>query len=350
MNAIPIFLLAASTLVAAGRTQGAADDFLAGYAAAVLAREFQLPSARVTAAGGVITVPHADLGDRDPGRVRRELAAIPGVRRVDFAGESAAAEAALEEPRSFLARSPLLFEPLHADPRWPHFSAAWHDYRDEPGLDNIAAVSFGESFSLLRWGAAEASRWELGLQAGVFSIFDLDADSFDLVNADYFVGPVVTWRDGSLSAMGRVYHQSSHLGDEYLLRAEPERINLSYEVFDLLASVDVTSALRVYGGAGYVLHSDTPLENWLLQSGVELFGAPVGGSGFRPLAACDLQMREETDWRGDVSARAGIEFSDPGGSGGRMQILLEYYRGRSPNGQFFTEDIELFGLGVHLYF
>lgn len=33
-----------------------------------------------------------------------------------------------------------------------------------------------------------------------------------------------------------------------------------------------------------------------------------------------------------------------------MQILLEYYSGRSPNGQFFSQDIELLGIGVHLYF
>ena len=30
--------------------------------------------------------------------------------------------------------------------------------------------------------------WEVGVQAGVFAFFDLDAESTDLVNADYLVG------------------------------------------------------------------------------------------------------------------------------------------------------------------
>ena len=29
---------------------------------------------------------------------------------------------------------------------------------------------------------------ELGIQAGVFVIFDIDSQSFDLINADYLVG------------------------------------------------------------------------------------------------------------------------------------------------------------------
>lgn len=355
MHAIPSVLLVASLLTVALRAQGHTDDFLAGYATAVLEREFQMAGAKVTANNGVLAVRNSDLGARDPERVRLALASIPGVVRVDIVAAPATGSAAAEPPavdgaRSWLSRNPLLFEPLHADPRWPHFSLAWHDYRDEPGLDDVAAVSFGESFSLVRRETASANQWELGLQAGVFAIFDLDAESFDLVNADYFFGPAATWRADRFSAMARVYHQSSHLGDEYLLGTAPERINLSYEVVDLLASFDATDALRLYAGGGYVVHSDTPLEPWLLQSGAELFGEPFGGSGWRPLVACDLQMREETDWRGDVSARLGLEFADPERRGGRLQILLEFYRGRSPNGQFFAEDIELLGLGVHVYF
>jgi hypothetical protein len=33
-----------------------------------------------------------------------------------------------------------------------------------------------------------------------------------------------------------------------------------------------------------------------------------------------------------------------------MQILIEWYQGHSPNGQFFRQRIEYLGLGVHFHF
>jgi hypothetical protein len=43
----------------------------------------------------------------------------------------------------------------------------------------------------------------------------------------------------------RVLHQSSHLGDEFLLRNRTTRINLSYEALDLLLSYETEFGLRL---------------------------------------------------------------------------------------------------------
>ena len=32
------------------------------------------------------------------------------------------------------------------------------------------------------------------------------------------------------------------------------------------------------------------------------------------------------------------------------RVLLEYFRGRSPNGQFYRDKVEYLGLGVHFHF
>lgn len=357
--------------------QERSDAFLAGYVAAVLENELRVPSARVAVRDGSVTIRLADPGDLDGARIRDRLKSIPGVVAIAFesqplAGSAATTRPAVGEradepsglhatrgaavtearvaPESFLLRTPSLFEPVYADPRWPHFSAAYHLHSGSDEIRHAAAVSFGESFSFYRHSSAGSGQWELGLQAGVNAIFDLAAASKDLVNADYFVGPVFAWRRDRISFLGRLYHQSSHLGDEYLLRTRVTRVNLSYEVLDLLASWDVTDALRVYGGGGRVLHSYTPLKPWLSQAGVEFLGSPFGKSGVRPLAALDLQARQQSDWSLDRSVRAGIQVEDLAGRGLRMQVLLEYYRGTSPNGQFFVEDIEYYGLGVHFYF
>jgi hypothetical protein len=34
----------------------------------------------------------------------------------------------------------------------------------------------------------------------------------------------------------------------------------------------------------------------------------------------------------------------------KIQLLLEYYNGHSPNGQFFDRKIEYIGTGIHLHF
>src|SRR2546429_8496104 len=92
--------------------------------------------------------------------------------------------------------------------------------------------------------------WEVGVQAGVFAVFDLDAFSKDLVNADYLVAFPLSYRYADFSAMLRVFHQSSHLGDEFLLRTKTNRVNLSYESVDLKLSYDFGDLVRVYGGTG----------------------------------------------------------------------------------------------------
>ena len=350
MAFLPLLSLATSALA-----QAPTDEHIAGYATAVLEREFHVPSALVRVESGVLWVDGANLDAATRARARQVLGHIPGVLRVEIAegpplGTSpGSARSVAETPGiSWLSRTPLVFEPLHADPRWPHFSASYELYRGNDDLGRVGAARFGESFSLYR-NSTKKEQWDIGLQAGVFAIFDLDAKSADLVNADYFFGPAFAWRRGAWSALGRVYHQSSHLGDEYLLRTGAPRLNISYEVLDALVSWDATDALRLYAGGGWLMHTDTPLERWIVEAGAELFGPALSGA-VRPLVALDVQSRQQNDWSRDTSVRAGIQIEDPGAKGMRMQVLLEYYRGRSPNGQFFEHDIEFYGLGVHFYF
>ena len=82
------------------------------------------------------------------------------------------------------------------------------------------------------------------MQGGVFSIFDVGKQSIDLVNADYLVGFMASYRNGGLSGFIRLHHQSSHLGDEFLVNNPGvERINLSFEELDAKLSYELASWL-----------------------------------------------------------------------------------------------------------
>jgi hypothetical protein len=161
-----------------------------------------------------------------------------------------------------------------------------------------------------------------------------------------------TWRRGAFSTLGRVFHQSSHLGDELLVRSRIERVNLSYESVDLKLSYDLPGGFRVYGGGGYLFDQDPEsLKPWSVQGGAE-FRSPwkLAAGWIRPVAAVDLQSREENRWNLDVSVRAGIQLENVRVLERNLQLLFEYFYGNSPDGQFYKNRVEYLGLGVHFHF
>jgi hypothetical protein len=336
------------------------DPYLAGYAGAVLEREFKLPRRVVTVDNGVLTLDGAQLASADRAALVKTLSSLPGVVRVEVREAATRMPAVVPDvapaavstlPTGFLP-SGHLFQPLLADPRWPHFSAAYRYYLNNRDLANVGAVSFGETIPLVRGGAFADSQWEAGIQAGVFALFQMDAPSKDLLNADYFASLFGTWRLGAFSALGRVFHQSSHLGDELLLRTRLERINLTYESVDLKLSYDLPWGLRVYGGGGYLFDQEPEnLKPWAAQGGVE-FRSPwtVAAGHIRPVAAVDLQTREENRWHLDLSVRGGIQLENVRVLERNLQLLVEYFHGNSPDGQFYKKRVDYLGLGAHFHF
>jgi hypothetical protein len=219
----------------------------------------------------------------------------------------------------------------------------------------IAAVAYGERFGLARWpGAAAGDGWQVGLSGAVFAQFDLEAPSSDLINSDFTIGIPLTYRRGAFSARTRVYHQSSHLGDEFLLRTQPVRVNLSYESVELLVAYDFDQ-WRIYGGGETLFHREPEeLESGIGHAGVEYRHARpafqvtrVGAAHF--VTGLDAKSFEQHDWDRAVSVKSGFEFRpvhEAAYQGRYLRLLVEYYDGPSPYGQFLTEDIRYAGFAV----
>ena len=330
------------------------DEFIRGYATAILERELSLRTGGLEVRDGVVLVRENELGEVPVEKVRTVLSRIQGVREVRFLqgppGERPPAVPATGGGWS-LFPDERLFQPLIADPRWPHFAMSYEYFRrsEFPKLKNVGAVSLGETFECVGYESESAGRFALGLQPAIFAIFNMDALSHDLVNADYRIAVPLDYRYGLFSAEARVLHQSSHLGDEFLLDTPTQRINLSYEAVELLVSVE-TGKLRFYAGAADIVHSEPDLDPWSAQAGVELMLPTFLGDAMSPLLAVDLKARQETDWSPDLCVRFGVEFASPEKQRRRVQLLLEYYRGRNPNGQFYLERVEYLGVGLHVHF
>ena len=340
------------------------DEFIRGYISALVENNlFQITIESFQVRDGAVYLKCQKLSEGQQNRISKIILNIEGVQGVEVLTKGVPSINKSEQKEQVkLKREPelptfllndKLFQPLIADPRWPHFSATYQRYVNDDQLKNVAATSFGESFSIYRFNGPWDSTMEFGIHAGVFAVFDLDTQSFDLINADYLVGIPLTIKKGNFSNMTRLFHQSSHLGDEFLLRGQTkERINLSYESLNSVFSYNLPIGLRVYAGGGYLMRRDpSDLKPWSTQAGLE-FRSPLTwmGDALRPLAAIDVQNREESDWHTDISIRAGIQFENPDFLSRKMQILLEYYNGKSPNGQFFERNIEFYGAGIHFFF
>jgi hypothetical protein len=224
---------------------------------------------------------------------------------------------------------------------------------DDPDVEDttIGAIGLGDSFGLLRWGGSRPGDGvHLALAGAVFAQFDLDAPSSDLINADYIVALPLTWRRGWLSTRFRLYHQSSHLGDEYVLRSDQiQRENLSFESFEALVSVEA-GPIRLYAGAEHLFRREpNSLEQKLAHGGLEL--RTNAARVLSLVAGTDIKSSEQYDWELALSARAGLQIAPRARAGHplrRVLLLAEYYEGPSPYGQFFIDDIRYAGFGVHL--
>ena len=249
-----------------------------------------------------------------------------------------------------------IFCPLIADPKQPRSFASllrgtFPSIEKPSGKGTtIGSVGLGDYFGLVRWGGPRAGEGlQLDVVGAIFAQFDLDSPSNDLINADYIIGLPLTYRRSGFSMLARVYHQSSHLGDEYLLRSSPiQRENLSFESLELLASQEI-GPLRLYGGGERLFRRepDTVKAN-LLHTGAELRSGRAGL--VQLVGGVDLKTTEQHNWAQALSGRAGLELArpSPGGHPVRLvMILLELYKGPSPYGQFFQEDISYVGVGIN---
>jgi len=354
-----LMLSCSSVHTAAADTAG--DGFLTGYIAAVLEREllWERDSYILQMAEGVVTI---TLRNDDP---ERQKAAGKALRMIDgLQGWAIVVKSANNvnpstanrfmgitgESHSFPTGD--LFRPLIADPKQPQFFVSINRFRSLGVRYTMASVGFGETFGLYRFSdSRKRNGLQLSLEAALFAQFNLDTASSDLINADYTIGIPFTYRRGDNSLRLRMYHQSSHLGDEFLQSVNPpERVNLSYEAIELIYSRE-WRAWRVYGGGEYLVHKEpSDLKPMSAHWGIEYRGSkPLVWNG-RPIGGGDMKSLEENNWTINTSIKAGLEFGRPNPGQRRLRLMAEWYHGFDPHGQFYRNKVEYYGIGVCLGF
>lgn len=174
------------------------------------------------------------------------------------------------------------------------------------------------------------------LHAGVFSRFDIERPDQEFQEVHYRVGFLFRAGLGPVAARAEIYHVSSHLGDEYLVRTGTDPISTSREGIELLAQAAPLAGIVVYGGGGLLLRSSEDFDRVSLRAGAEW--RQHRGPGPRLYASADAFAWAESDWEPMVSLEAGLGL----GAHARVGVMAGF--GPSRAEQFFRESETLAGV------
>ncbi len=343
------------------------DPYLEGYITSIIERELKWPrdTYRIEVRDGVatITIPEETKQARTSDIER--LNKIDGIEGLQIA-VGTLKEGKITKNRALRWMSKALgmskqviffpvgdlFKPLLADPKQPQFFISFLRYSD-PAQPNrkipAASVGYGEAFGIYRFlGRRPQEGVQFNIEGALFAQFDLEARSKDLINADYVLGFPLTYRKNDFSAKFRLYHQSSHLGDEFLLNARANRVNLSYEAAELIASYELNNFRGYLGGEELMRKEPEDLDRFSLHTGAEYESKKRIWRNARLVVGLDLKSYKQHDWDVDTSFKGGLKFGQTESGRRHVKILAEAYKGHSPNGQFYDARISYFGLGLYL--
>jgi Protein of unknown function (DUF1207) len=214
------------------------------------------------------------------------------------------------------------------------------------GREQEAEVALGENFPIfaLRGGAHPIS---LGFGSQVYARFSLEDAQSALISHDWVVGINATAVIRRWDFTLQLFHESSHLGDEYGDRFAAPRLDWNQAVLGAWAGYSV-GLWRFAGNLSYAVVDGLGLPRGAGAAAVDFRSRPVLdllGSQMRPTAGVFFAADAATAWRVSTSARAGITLQS--GSGGReLGLALIAHDGLSTQRQFFRRQSRYLGLEI----
>jgi hypothetical protein len=271
---------------------------------------------------------------------------------------------------------------------------------------------FGGYFPFVGWTFASVDDESVPLRNPGLALFldgsahlllDVHTVSFDVMNTDYRIGGGLAMRvprASFLSVRLRIFHESTHIGDEYTLHASRQpgfrRYNVSYEAGEAFLAIDhhevwdeaikppglnkpLISYLRAYAGVrrqdklsydGFTGTFETSEQVTLASKNDYQFGAEIYFRGWLPpekrpsASGCSkffafqhlvlaADFNRENKYSIDNPSRIwstnivlGLVYGENFGltKKGTVRWQLNYYSGVNPHGQFRTERVSYLGL------
>ncbi|WP_338873748.1 DUF1207 domain-containing protein [Spirosoma sp. SC4-14] len=291
-----------------------------------------------------------------PTREKRERKPIgkPTLPVDSVAGVSVATEPNVARPtREFLPKGhlfePILLDPLEARTYGSVLPFYYTDGEKYKGSIVPFAFGFAKPFYRHTTEPGKSSEWVLDLasftQFEAFHDNKLNKARRQIMNTDYKISIIYNIRRGVNNYRIRVYHISSHLGDDYIFRNQitaPSPNAVNYEQLDGTYSRNVNN-WRLYGGIGFVLRKTE--ERKLLSAQLGAFYKKPSDKATRLVGGVDIKFWQQTDFRPGIHAGVGVEV---GRTQNNLTFLLEGYSGFRPYSQYENQQTVWLGLGLYL--
>ena len=238
----------------------------------------------------------------------------------------------------------LMYRSYLAGVKESRIASSWVHEKD---MGWLWEATLGGRVGLLRLGTSDPFHpegFQLDIEGAAFPRLDLD-DGRDLISVDFRFGVPLTYRQGPWEAKFAYYHQSSHLGDEFIERNPMvTRINFSRDVLVLGGAIRPIESIRLYAEVGWAFFSDFS-DPWEFQFGAEYSPTWSTDCCGAPFLAVGSHLREEVDFGGYLVVQVGWQWRGLG-PGHLMRAGVEYLNGKGRQFQFLNEHEEQIGLGV----
>jgi hypothetical protein len=211
------------------------------------------------------------------------------------------------------------------------------------GSEPEAEVGLGENFPVLALRGGDRPI-TLGFGTQVYGRFSLGDRKSALISNDWVVGLNTTALLGRWSLTGELYHESSHLGDEYSDRFDAARLDWTREVAAVWLSYG-TGPVRLTGSLSYALIDELDLKRPGGALAADYEGRPFGrvlGAPVRAVGGVYVDGNAETRWRLSTSAKIGVALTRDGG-GRELGLALIAHDGLSTQRQFFRRESRYIG-------
>jgi len=210
-------------------------------------------------------------------------------------------------------------------------------------------MALGHSWGMARWHPGE-NRWALqwNIEAMAYSRFRLSGTVNEFQTIDFFGRLPLEIRWDRYSGKLMLFHESSHLGDDFIRRTGNTGFRYSIDGLRAIASHEPADFLRLYGGGSYLLHTVPSPDRGALQAGFELTSRELGLFADYPTRvylAQDFQSQGRLAWNTNSRTVLGLRMGFKGVLRS-MRLHIGYFDGHSPYGQFFNQREHYADVGI----
>ena len=212
-------------------------------------------------------------------------------------------------------------------------------------------VNIGFRKSLIQWSML-SMRFDFSFGAASFSQFDVVITENDnlkggLLNTDFKASGYLSAVKNKHHFRIQLFHMSSHLGDNYMIRhgdLTPNDKSLNYEQLDLTYLYSFEQ-VDLYGGMGMVIGTNTFRKRFMSEIGLQ--GRYPLKQNWSFAYGFDVKFYDENEFRPDIHYGLGFTFSQRAEH--QINVSVDGFIGQMPYSTLDYGQIYWIGLSSRLY-